>query len=105
MGRGLGPVQLTIISALRQEPNQTPAELASLAYGCAVQEVTQSQLRAVNKAMRSLHRYCIVEQSDFRSLEGEPRWKLGVRAESSRKVKPPPKVAAFKPRVVAPTDP
>lgn len=105
MPRGLGKTQLAIIAQLRTEADLTAVELACHVYDRQPQEVTQNQLQAVRKALKSLFRYCIVELADYRSLEGEKRWKLSVRAESSRKVKPPPKVAAFKPRFVAPTDP
>jgi hypothetical protein len=90
MGRGLGPVQLAIITTLRRTPDRTPAQLAAQVYNCTPQEVTQNQLRAINKALAALAGYWIVESADYRSMEGERRWRIGHRAESSRKVKPLP---------------
>jgi hypothetical protein len=105
MPRGLGRVQLAIVERLRLASerklgrfveDQTPVQLACHIYGYEEpREVTDNQLQAIRKALRSLLRYSIVTTLDYRSPEGERRYQLHKRALLSRKLKPrgdgPPK--------------
>ena len=80
MARGLGKVQVAIIERLRfvaqgklgrRVDAKTQVQLACHVYGCAPQEVTDNQLQAIRKALKSLHRYSIVQLTDYRSSWSE----------------------------------